>query len=99
MLLDSTPPKLDLPVALPIQIQTSSFTYLGVRIHPILSLVHKHNFNVMLQKIKNDLDKLSPVQISLCSRISVLKMNILPRGNFFVFCYTSDSSITVFQGS
>lgn len=82
MPLDSTPPHFNPPVSSPIQIQTTGFTYLGVSIHPSLSQVCKHNFNVMLQKIKNDLNRWSPLQISVCGRISVLKMNILPRVNF-----------------
>lgn len=60
MPLDSAPAKLNLPVSSPIQIQTSGFTYLGDSIYPSLSQIRKHNFNVMFQKIKNDLNRMVP---------------------------------------
>ena len=39
----------------------------------------KANFNPLLDSIKKDLDRRAPLPLSLLGRVSIIKMNILPR--------------------
>lgn len=60
------------------------FIYLSIHIRPSLSLIIKYNFNLSLLSIRNDLTKLSLLYASLCGRINVIQMNILPWVNFLL---------------
>lgn len=63
---------------LPITLQITGFTYLGINIKPSLSLTVNDNYNVTLAKIGNYLDKWSPLHVTLQGLISIVKMGILP---------------------
>lgn len=56
--------------------------YLGIEIFPSLNEIIKYNYNGVLNKVMNDLDRRSSIQNSLQGRISIIKMNIAPRVNF-----------------
>lgn len=56
--------------------------YLGIIITRKLSTLKKRNYDSILSKIKTDFDKWSSLQVTLHGRISVIKMNVLPRLTF-----------------
>lgn len=60
----------------------NQFRYLGVNIHPNLGTITNKNFQGLHDKIEADLNRWSFLPNSLQSRISVIKMDILPRLNF-----------------
>ncbi|KAG7519086.1 hypothetical protein JOB18_000893 [Solea senegalensis] len=55
------------------------FTYLGISITLSLEALYKANFVPLLKCIRDDLDRWISLPLSLLGRISLLKMNILPR--------------------
>jgi len=73
--LDDQMPLFNIPVV-------SSFTYLGVSISPSLNLLTADNYNKVLKNVEGDLNRWVMLPTSFQSRISVIKMNILPRVNF-----------------
>ncbi len=60
-----------------------SFTYLGVDIYPSLQDIVSKNLNKNLAKVTSDLANWMHLPTSFHARISVDKMNILPRINFY----------------
>ncbi len=60
----------------------SQFRYLGINIFASLQKTITKNYNGTLNKIKADLDRWQKLPISLPGRISIIKMNALPRINF-----------------
>uniref|UniRef100_A0A8C1GVL0 Reverse transcriptase domain-containing protein n=1 Tax=Cyprinus carpio TaxID=7962 RepID=A0A8C1GVL0_CYPCA len=58
------------------------FKYLGISIFPTVSAIVTNNYNKVLAEVQNSLQKWSSPALSFHSRISVIKMNILPRINF-----------------
>ena len=70
------------PSSLPVTLECNAFTYLGITIRPSLPSIVKDNYTAVLAKINSDLTKRSPLHMTLHGRISVIKMNILPRINF-----------------
>merc|ERR1712131_443639 len=60
-------------------------TYLGIDVHPYLESLANHNYSNILGKIEADLLRWSKSNIpcSLQARISIIKMDILPRLDFF----------------
>lgn len=58
------------------------FTYLGVEIYPSITEIVKLNYDRTLTNITKDLERWSRIKNSLRSRVSVIKMNVLPRVNF-----------------
>lgn len=68
-----------LPHLIPI---VKQFTYLGITIFPSIHLISNCNYKTLLSKIKEDLDRWSPLCLALHGRISTIKMNVLPRFNF-----------------
>lgn len=71
---------LSLPDAAPV---VSSFHYLGIDIYPSLRDTVDKNFNKILSSISADLLNWTRLPNSLYARISVVKMNVLPRVNFY----------------
>ncbi len=56
---------------------------------PYIKNIHKiarDNFNNILVKVKNDIQRWKNLKVSLQGRISTVKMNLLPRF-FFSLCY------------
>lgn len=74
--------KLSLPPFIPI---VTSFTYLGIKISGSLSNILRDNYYDLTQKITADLQRWSSLKISMQARVTILKMNILPRFNFLFF--------------
>uniref|UniRef100_A0A8C1LC25 Reverse transcriptase domain-containing protein n=1 Tax=Cyprinus carpio TaxID=7962 RepID=A0A8C1LC25_CYPCA len=60
-----------------------NFKYLGINVFPSLQEILSKNYNSILSKISSDLENWSRLPTSLQARISVIKMNVLPRINFF----------------
>jgi len=62
---------------------------LGIDIYASLDTIVAKNYKKMYTTIKDDLKKWINITISLAGRISIIKMNILPRVNFLAstVCY------------
>ena len=56
--------------------------YLGVLIYPSLSDIIKSNYGRMAADVEGDLKKWNLLPLTFHGRISIIKMNILPRVNF-----------------
>jgi len=67
----------------PIIAVVQHFKYLGIYIYPSLNHIVMQNFSEVGKDIKRDLDSWINLPNSLQARISIVKMNILPRLNFF----------------
>lgn len=61
----------------------SHFKYLGVEMYPSLELIERKNFKFFFKGIKEDLAWCGDLTLSLSGRISLIKMKILPRINFY----------------
>lgn len=57
----------------------AGFAYLGIFVTPCFDQMFKANFAPLFDKIKQDLEHWTNLPISWLGRISLLKMNILPR--------------------
>ncbi len=62
------------------------FIYLGITIYKNIHKIARDNFNNILVKVKNDIQRWKNLKVSLQGRISTVKMNLLPRFNFSL-CY------------
>ncbi len=60
-----------------------SFIYLGITIYKNIHKIARDNFNNILVKVKTDIQRWKNLKVSLQGRISTVKMNLLPRFNFF----------------
>ncbi len=69
-----------IPSFIPIK---ESFIYLGITIYKNIHKVTRDNFNNILVKVKNYIQRWKNLKVSLQGRISTVKMNLLPRLNFF----------------
>lgn len=68
---------------LPANIPTvQHLTYLGIEIFSSLNQITKYNNSMVLNKTLRDLDRWVDLPMSIRARVSVIKMNILPRINF-----------------
>lgn len=67
------------PTPSPFKWSPEGFTYLGISITPSLEALYKANFEPLLKRIRDDLDRWISLPLSLLGRIALLKMNILPR--------------------
>ncbi len=77
-----------IPSFIPIK---ESFTYLGITIYKNIHKIARDNFNNILVKVKNDIQRWKNLKVSLQGRISTVKMNLLPRFNFFSLYTTTFS--------
>ncbi len=64
-----------IPSFIPIK---ESFIYLGITIYKNIHKIARDNFNNILVKVKNDIQRWKNLKISLQGRISTVKMNLLP---------------------
>lgn len=55
------------------------FTYLGIRIDPLLNNIIESNYRPVMQDVSNDLDRWAALSMSLMGRINTLKMDVLPK--------------------
>ncbi len=69
-----------IPSFIPIK---ESFIYLGITIYKDIHKIARDNFNNIFVKVKNDIQRWKNLKFSLQGRISTVKMNLLPRFNFF----------------
>lgn len=67
------------PTPSPFKWSPKGFTYLGISITPSLEALYKAYFEPLLKRIRDDLDRWISLPLSMLGRISLLKMNILPR--------------------
>lgn len=67
------------PNSFPFHWSNKEITYLGMRIGPSLRKLVKLNLQPIITRIKEDLNRWGTLPVSWLGRISVLKMNILPR--------------------
>ncbi len=56
---------------------------MGITIYKNIHKIARDNFNNILVKVKNDIQSWKNLKVSLQGRISTVKMNLLPRFNFF----------------
>ncbi len=77
-----------IPSFIPIK---ESFIYLGITIYKNIHKIARDNFNNILVKVKNDIQRWKNLKVSLQGRISTVKMNLLPRFHFF-FLYATTFS-------
>ena len=69
--------------SLPFKVTNNRFNYLGVCVTKSHSQLLKANFTPLIERTKQDLTRWSTMPLSLAGRISIIKMNILPK--FFLF--------------
>ncbi len=73
-----------------------SFIYLGITIYKNIHKIARDNFNNILVKVKNDIQRWKNLKVSLQGRISTVKMNLLPRFNFLFLYATTFSPSRLF---
>ncbi len=62
-------------------------SYLGITIYKNIHKIARDNFNNILVKVKNDIQRWKNLKVSLQGRISTVKMNLLPLDLiFFSLC-------------
>uniref|UniRef100_A0A3P9C0F7 Reverse transcriptase domain-containing protein n=1 Tax=Maylandia zebra TaxID=106582 RepID=A0A3P9C0F7_9CICH len=69
----------DAPPNFPFRWSTTGFTYLGIRVSADTAELYKLNFKPIVASIKNDLNRWFDLPLSWTGRISLIKMNVLPR--------------------
>ncbi len=70
-------PTLNFPIPV-----VTNFKYLGVSIFPSLDSITINNYNKVLKDMEEDLTNWDKFPTSFQSRLSVIRMNVLPRVNF-----------------
>lgn len=63
----------------PFRWSSSCFTYLGIRVSANIKELYKQNFTPTLAAVKSDLNRWFDLSLSWMGRISLIKMNVLPR--------------------
>lgn len=69
----------DLDTNFPFKWATSGFLYLGIKVSPRVEDLRKLNFAPIVRAVKSDLERWHDLPLSWIGRISLIKMNILPR--------------------
>ncbi len=73
-----------IPSFIPIK---ESFIYLGITIYKNIHKIARDNFNNILVKVKNDIQRWKNLKVSLQGRISTVKINLLPRFKKNSLCF------------
>ena len=60
------------------------FRYLGIDIYANIETIIAKNYNRLYNAVKEDHDKWDKLNLSIASRISIVRMNTLPKVNFYV---------------
>lgn len=63
----------------PFRWATSGFVYLGIKVSPRVEDLRRLNFVPTIRAVKSDLEGWHDLPLSWMGRISLIKMNILPR--------------------
>src|SRR4029434_3193092 len=71
--------KTEVSIDFPFTWSASGFIYLGVKISPALRELWKYKFSPVCDAVKGDLERWHNLPLSLFGRISLIKMNVLPR--------------------
>uniref|UniRef100_A0A3P9KDT4 Reverse transcriptase domain-containing protein n=1 Tax=Oryzias latipes TaxID=8090 RepID=A0A3P9KDT4_ORYLA len=71
--------KTDVPNDFPFKWTVGGLLYLGVKMSPDLNDMLKLNFSPICTQIKKDLQRWHKLPLSMLGRISLIKMNVLPR--------------------
>uniref|UniRef100_A0A3B3HSL8 Reverse transcriptase domain-containing protein n=1 Tax=Oryzias latipes TaxID=8090 RepID=A0A3B3HSL8_ORYLA len=66
-------------VDFPFKWSLSGFIYLGIRVSTSIKDLYKQNFTTTVKSVKNDLNRWFDLPLSCMGRISLIKMNALPR--------------------
>uniref|UniRef100_A0A3B5R0Z3 Reverse transcriptase domain-containing protein n=1 Tax=Xiphophorus maculatus TaxID=8083 RepID=A0A3B5R0Z3_XIPMA len=66
-------------VTTPFKTTTKGFTYLGIKVTPSLNEISITNYNPLVEKVTEMLNRWSNLPISIIGRINLLKMTILPK--------------------
>uniref|UniRef100_A0A3P9IJZ9 Reverse transcriptase domain-containing protein n=1 Tax=Oryzias latipes TaxID=8090 RepID=A0A3P9IJZ9_ORYLA len=69
----------DVPNDFPFKWTVGGLLYLGVKMSPDLNDMFKLNFSPICTQIKTDLQRWQKLPLSMLGRISLIKMNVLPR--------------------
>ncbi|XDV28526.1 hypothetical protein PO909_031812 [Leuciscus waleckii] len=69
----------DVQESFPFKWSRSGFTYLGIKVSSDLKDLRKFNFAPICTSVKRDLERWQNLPLSLFGRISLIKMNVLPR--------------------
>uniref|UniRef100_A0A3B3HDP0 Reverse transcriptase domain-containing protein n=1 Tax=Oryzias latipes TaxID=8090 RepID=A0A3B3HDP0_ORYLA len=72
--------------ALPFQMSTNGFKYLGITITRDMQHLHQKNFCHLLEKTKLDLKKWRTLQLSLTGKVNCVKMTVLPKFLYLFQC-------------
>uniref|UniRef100_A0A3B3BVU9 Reverse transcriptase domain-containing protein n=1 Tax=Oryzias melastigma TaxID=30732 RepID=A0A3B3BVU9_ORYME len=71
--------RISMLTSFPFRWSLSGFVYLGIQITPMFHHLFKANFTPLLNNIKKDLSRWNQLPVSLLGRVSIIKMNVLPR--------------------
>ena len=63
----------------PFKWSPKGFTYLGISVTPLVEDMYKANYEPLLKRIRDDLDRWISLPLFMLGRIALLKMVILPR--------------------
>ena len=67
------------PIHTPFTTSLKGFSYLGVKIAPIIDKIVPNNYNSLTDKVTHLINRWTNLPISMIGRINVLKMSILPK--------------------
>ena len=63
----------------PFKLEPQSFTYLGIRVTRQFKDLYDCNFQLLLERTKQDFHRWSALPVTLAGRVNTVKMTILPR--------------------
>ena len=72
------------------------FTYLGIKISPDIKKIVSINYDPLVKKVLDSLERWGGMQISMIGRINIIKMSILPKFLSFPVHPLTHSSLLLF---